>query len=63
MQLIHHKGYAIREVHGRVAVFDDRFKHDPAVWLGNDITKAKRWIEGYRDGEQWAVDERNRDAS
>ncbi len=39
-----------------VAVFDPRFPRDPALYNTTSLDKAMRWVDAYRDGQQWAVE-------
>lgn len=41
---------------GDVAVFDPRFKRNPAIFRTTSLDKATQWVDAYRDGAQWAVD-------
>ena len=40
---------------GRVDVFDPRWPTLP-VHQAQDFTSAKRWVDAFRRGDQWAVD-------
>jgi hypothetical protein len=41
-----------------VAVFDPRVPRDPAIYKTTSLDEAMRWVDAYRDGLQWAIDER-----
>jgi hypothetical protein len=43
---------------GQVDVFDPRFPRDPSLYRTTSLDLATRWIDAYRDGQQWAVFDR-----
>jgi hypothetical protein len=45
---------------GLVAVFDPRYPRDGALYRTTSLDHAMRWIDAYRDGQQWAVDSMQR---
>lgn len=42
---------------GRVAVYDPRFKRDPAIYSTSSLDLAMRFVDAYRDGVAWAMNE------
>lgn len=38
---------------GRIDVFDDKLR--PSIYSTTSLDLAMRWIDAYRDGQQWAV--------
>lgn len=49
-----YKHYQIDSDGSGVRVYDPRFPATPVMQF-SDITAAKNWITGYRNGVQWAV--------
>lgn len=45
-----------------VSVFHPRYARDPAIHRTDTIEKAETWIVGYRNGINWAIDEKATDA-
>lgn len=41
-----------------VSVFDPRYLRDPAIFRADTIEKAETWIVAYRNGINWAIDEK-----
>jgi hypothetical protein len=46
---------------GQVDVFDPRFLHNPSLYRTTSIDLASKWIDAYRDGQQWAVNDVRKD--
>jgi len=38
-----------------VAVFDTRWPRDAALYRTDSLDSAKRWVDAYTKGSQWAV--------
>lgn len=56
-EMYDYKGYKLL-VQGRtppVSVFDPRFPRDPAIYRTISLDLAMRWVDGYRNGEIWAL--------
>jgi hypothetical protein len=43
---------------GQIDVFDPRFPRDPSLYRTTSLDLAMKWIDAYRDGQQWAVSAR-----
>lgn len=48
-------GYKVMVEGKQVFVFDPRFPRDKALFKTTSICEAMRWVDGYRNGEQWAL--------
>jgi hypothetical protein len=42
---------------GIVLVYDTRFPKQPARYRTTSLDLAMRWVDAYRDGQTWAVQE------
>lgn len=54
-----HNGYTItvRETAAKpVAVYDPRYKREPALYRTTSLDLAIRFIDAYRDGQIWATE-------
>ena len=64
MNAFDYKGYKLvaglssNKLTGIVRVFDTRFPKQPAVYRTTSLDLAMRWVDAYRDGQHWAVEER-----
>jgi hypothetical protein len=43
---------------GQVDVFDPRFPRDPSLYRTTSLDLAMKWVDAYRDGQQWAMSAR-----
>jgi hypothetical protein len=39
----------------QVEVFDPRYKRDPAIYRTTSLDLAMKWVDAYREGQQWAI--------
>ena len=54
-----YNAYRIRRCINRFLIFDDRSK-SPAICEARDVMAAKKWIDAYGAGEQWAITKRTK---
>lgn len=55
-QMYSYSGYKITvRGEGDVDVFDARFPRNPSLYKTTSIDRAAKWIDAYRAGELWAV--------
>jgi hypothetical protein len=52
-----HKHFTLTLVNDGVSVNDPRWPDKP-VYVAASLKQARRWVDAYRDGQQWAVEAR-----